>query len=87
MLCNLYNYYKEFIINNTGSDGNYTSDSNSDSTIIGDEPTLTEFDPVHEHPEEDQEIKATDNLDITVSFSDLIQLGQNLVVTLHNHYN
>ena len=51
---------------------------------MGDEPTLTEFDPVHEHPEEDQEIKATDNLDITVSFSDPIQLGQNLEVTLPN---
>ena len=35
MLCNLYNINTEFIIiNNTGSDVNYTSDSDSDFTIV-----------------------------------------------------
>ena len=47
-------------------------DSDGNSTIIGDEPTLTEFDPVYEHPEEDQEIKPRENLEIILS--DPIQL-------------
>ena len=32
--------------------------------IFGDDPTLTVFDPVHEHPEEGQEIQPRENLEI-----------------------
>ena len=40
------------------------------------------FDPVHKHPEEDQEIKHRENLEITLS--DPIQPGENLELTLPN---
>ena len=40
------------------------------------------FDPVHKHPEEDQEIKTRENLEITLS--DPIQPGENLELTLPN---
>ena len=39
-------------------------------------------DPVHKHPEEDQEIKPRENLEITLS--DPIQPGENLELTLPN---
>ena len=63
---------------------NYTSDSDSDITIV-DKPTITEFDPVHKHPEEDQEIKPRENLEITPS--DPIQPGENLDLTPLIYYN
>ena len=46
---------------------------------------ITEFDPVHEHPEEDQEIKPRENLEITLS--DPRQPGENLELTPLIYYN
>ena len=48
-------------------------------------PTITEFDPVHEHPEEDQEIKPRENLEINLY--DPIQPGENLELTFLIYYN
>ena len=48
----------------------------SDNTTIGDEPTLSEFNPVHEHPEKDMVIRPRE--DLGKILSDLIQPEENL---------
>ena len=64
------------LITCTESGGSYTTDIDSENTIIGDEPTLTKFNPVHEHPEEDLVIRP--QKDLGTILSDLIQPGENL---------